>query len=438
MTPSTGSAPDTRTVRVDLGARSHDIVVGAGVLDRAAAALAGRARVAVVSQDAVAGRFAEPLLAALRTAGAVAEVFLMDDGEEAKTLATVESLCRRFAAWGLLRGDAVVALGGGVVGDTAGFTAAAYHRGVACLQVPTTLLAQVDAAIGGKTGVNLPEGKNLVGAFHQPVGVICDVDTLATLTERQYRAGLGEVAKYAFMGDADLGATLADETAAAALLARDRATLADVVARSAAIKAGVVSADEYERTGLRATLNYGHTLAHALETLGQYGLLHGEAVAVGLVFATELAAALERIPPDAPDATRAMLARFGLPTSAPDGLAAADLIALMRPRQEGGRRADLRSPGAGRPAGTGRRPTGRRRRPGPGQGRSGGLTGAASFTSWPSTLTRFSRCPGSRGWPSRRTDRASSRRWPPWRPMARSSSRPSGSSTRPVRHHPAA
>ncbi|HET9770808.1 MAG TPA: 3-dehydroquinate synthase family protein, partial [Acidimicrobiia bacterium] len=255
-----------RVIPVELGDRRYEIVVGDGVLGRAGTVLSGRSRVAVVSQPAIAERYAEPLVAALRQSGAATEVFLMGDGEEAKSLATVESLCRRFAAWGLLRGDAVVALGGGVVGDTAGFTAAAYHRGVACLQAPTTLLAQVDAAIGGKTGVNLPEGKNLVGAFHQPVAVLSDVATLATLPEREYRAGLGEVAKYAFMGDAELSATLGDETAAAALLARESAVLTDVVARSAAIKAAVVSADEHERTGLRATLNYGHTLAHALET----------------------------------------------------------------------------------------------------------------------------------------------------------------------------
>ncbi len=347
--PGDPAPPGSRSTRVELGPRSYDIVVGAGVLGRGAAVLDGRARVAVVSQAAVADRHAAPLLAALRQRGAVADVFLMDDGEEAKSLATVESLCRRFSAWGLLRGDAVVALGGGVVGDTAGFTAAAYHRGVACLQAPTTLLAQVDAAIGGKTGVNLPEGKNLVGAFHQPVGVLCDVDTLATLPEREYRAGLGEVAKYAFMGDAGLSATLADEGAAAALLARDPAVLTDVVARSAAIKAAVVSADEQERTGLRATLNYGHTLAHALETAGGYGLLHGEAVAVGLVFAAELAAALGRLPGDAPDSTRWMLARFGLPTTAPDGLAAADLVMLMRrdKKAAGGLTFVLPAPGGG-------------------------------------------------------------------------------------------
>ena len=307
-----------RMIPVELEDRGYDVVVGTGILSQAAALLAGRVRVAVVSQAVVAQAWAEPLVTSLEAGGAMIEVFLMEDGEEAKSLATVESLCRRLAAWGLLRGDAVVALGGGVVGDTAGFTAAAYHRGVACLQAPTTLLAQVDAAIGGKTGVNLPEGKNLVGAFHQPVGVLADVGTLATLPEREYRAGLGEVAKYALMGDPHLTATL------------EAPVLEDVVARCAAIKAEVVAADEHERTGLRATLNYGHTLAHALETAGGYGLLHGEAVAVGLVFAAELAAGLGRLAPADVERCRAMVAGLGLPTHAPPGLRGADLIALMR------------------------------------------------------------------------------------------------------------
>jgi 3-dehydroquinate synthase len=273
----------------------------------------------------------------------------MGDGEEAKSLATVEDLCRRFAAWGLLRGDAVVALGGGVVGDTAGFAAAAYHRGVACLQAPTTLLAQVDAAIGGKTGVNLPEGKNLVGAFHQPVGVVADVATLATLPEREYRAGLGEVAKYAFMGDAGLTARLTSPDGAAALLARDPVALVDVVAACAAIKGAVVAADEHERTGLRATLNYGHTLAHALETAGHYDLLHGEAVSVGLVFASELAGALGRLDEKDVTRTREMLAALGLPVTAPAGVAATELVTLMRrdKKAAGGLTFVLPAPGGG-------------------------------------------------------------------------------------------
>jgi 3-dehydroquinate synthase len=325
------------------------VVVGSDVLGEAAALLAGRRRVAVVTQAEVAGPWAAGITGPLAAAGAQVELFLMGDGEDAKSLATVEDLCRRFAAWGLLRGDAVVALGGGVVGDTAGFTAAAYHRGVDCVQVPTTLLAQVDAAIGGKTGVNLPEGKNLVGAFHQPVGVVADVATLATLPEREYRAGLGEVAKYAFMGDAGLTARLTSPEGAAALLARDPDTLVDVVAACAAIKGAVVAADEREQTGLRATLNYGHTLAHALETAGRYGLLHGEAVAVGLVFASELAGALGRLDEEAVARTRAMLVALGLPVTAPQGVSAPELLTLMRrdKKAAGGLTFVLPRPGGG-------------------------------------------------------------------------------------------
>ncbi|MGH9039479.1 MAG: 3-dehydroquinate synthase [Acidimicrobiia bacterium] len=339
----------TRRVAVELGPNRYEVVVGTGVLAEAAALLAARPRVAVVSQLDVAARWAGPLTGPLTGAGVTVELFLMGDGEEAKSLATVEDLCRRFAAWGLLRGDAVVALGGGVVGDTAGFAAAAYHRGVACLQAPTTLLAQVDAAIGGKTGVNLPEGKNLIGAFHQPVGVLADVATLTTLPEREYRSGLGEVAKYAFMGDAGLTARLTSPEGAAALAARDPDTLVEVVAASAAIKAGVVSADEHERTGLRATLNYGHTLAHALETAGHYDLLHGEAVSVGLVFATELAGALGRLDEKAVRGTREMLDALGLPVRAPEGSSAPELLALMRrdKKAAGGLTFVLPAPGGG-------------------------------------------------------------------------------------------
>ena len=192
--------------------------------------------------------------------GVATDLFLIGDGEDAKTLATVDDLCSRLAAWGLLRGDAVVALGGGVVGDTAGFAAAVYHRGVAVVQAPTTLLAQVDAAIGGKTAVNLPEGKNLVGAFHQPIGVLADIDTLATLPTREYRAGLGEVAKYALMpgGDARRRARRTSTPPRSSRAIVD--VLAELVAACAAMKAAVVAADPQERTGLRATLNLGHTL----------------------------------------------------------------------------------------------------------------------------------------------------------------------------------
>jgi len=315
-------------VAVDPG---YDVVVGDGTLADAWLELAPRRRVALVSQPAILELHGGPVIESLERAGVRVMTSTIGDGEDAKSLATVQQLCRTWAEGGLLRGDAVVALGGGVVGDTAGFAAAVYHRGVAVLQCPTTLLAQVDAAIGGKTAVNLPEGKNLVGAFHQPVAVLADVATLGTLPEREYRAGLGEVAKYALMRDP------ADVESISGLIrgweheieARDPGVLTELVTRCVAIKARVVSEDPQERTGLRATLNYGHTLAHALETVGAHDLHHGEAVAVGLVFAGALAAALERITPAEAERHVDLVAGLGLPTRAP-GLAAADLTTVMR------------------------------------------------------------------------------------------------------------
>ena len=285
-----------------------------------------------MSQATVADRYTDTVRAGL---DAEVEVFLMDDGEEAKTFAHGRGPLPSLAAWGLLRGDAVVALGGGVVGDTAGFAAATYHRGIAVLQVPTTLLAMVDAAIGGKTAVNLPEGKNLVGAFHQPVGVLADTDTLASLPDQEYRSGLGEVAKYALMGD-----VIADPSGLVELLRlhttevldRDPAVLGDLVTRCVQIKADVIAHDPEERTGVRATLNLGHTFAHTLETAGGYGLFHGEAVAIGLVFAGALAGGCERVGPDVVDRYQAVPTTLGLLTEVPGGdqLDAGELLALMR------------------------------------------------------------------------------------------------------------
>ena len=255
---------------------------------------------------------------------------LIDDGEQAKTLDTVQYLCRAFASGGLLRDDVVIALGGGVVGDVAGFAAAVYHRGVDVLQAPTTLLAQVDAAVGGKTAVNLPEGKNLVGAFHQPVAVVGDTATLTTLPERELRCGLGEVAKYALMpGGQEVAAII--ERDLAGVLGRDPEVLADLVAACVAIKADVVARDPEERTGLRATLNYGHTLAHALETGEAHSLAHGEAVAIGLVFAANLAHALERVGADVPARVTSLMQQLGLPVAVSGGaLSAEDALVLMR------------------------------------------------------------------------------------------------------------
>jgi len=239
-------------------------------------------------------------------------VFTMGDGEEAKCLETVEDLCRGFARWGLTRADVVVAVGGGLVTDTAGFAAASYHRGVPVVHVSTTLLGQVDAAIGGKTGVNLPEGKNLVGAFWQPAAVLCDTEVLETLPPREYRNGLGEMAKYRFLGAEDLLDL----------------SLEEKVAECVRIKADVVASDEREG-GRRAILNYGHTLGHALETAGGYDLRHGEAVAIGLIFAAELACRLGRIDRDRVAEHRATVAAYDLPMKLPPGTDADEIVTLF-------------------------------------------------------------------------------------------------------------
>ncbi len=317
-------------VRVELGDRSYDVVIENeyGALRDF---IRGRRRVAVVTQAAVDRHCGDLVRDALAGAGSEARFFEMGEGEDAKTLATIEGLSRELAGWGLLRGDLVLAVGGGVVGDTAGFAAAVYYRGVDVAQVPTTLLAMVDSAIGGKTGVNLPEGKNLIGAFHQPRAVFVNPGVLATLPDREYRCGLGEIAKYALMGD-DFASPRVD-----ALARRDPAVLAEVIARCVGIKARVVAADELERTGARAVLNYGHTLAHALETATGHVLMHGEAVAIGLVFAAQLGAVLERVSPEVAARTETLVQSLGLPTCAPPGLRADDLLALMqRDKKSGG------------------------------------------------------------------------------------------------------
>ena len=291
-------------VPVPLGERSYDVLVGAGARHRLLEVLpVGARRAAVVTQESV-GVAVDP--------GVESRVLCVDAGEEAKELATVEELCRGFARFGLTRTDVVVAVGGGVVTDVAGFAAAVYHRGVAVVHVPTTLLAQVDAAIGGKTGVNLPEGKNLVGAFWQPAAVLCDTEVLATLPPREYRSGLGEMAKYAFLGVERLADLPLDEAVAACVRA----------------KAEVVADDEREG-GRRALLNYGHTLAHALETAGGYDLRHGEAVAIGLVFAARLAERLGRIGPDRVADHVRLVAGYGLPTELPAGADPAALVRLV-------------------------------------------------------------------------------------------------------------
>lgn len=291
-------------LEVPLGDRSYPVLVGAGARHRLLEVLpVGVRRAAVVTQASI------PVTV---DPGVDHRVFTMPEGEHGKDLGTVEDLCRDWAQWGLTRADCVVAVGGGVVTDTAGFAAAVYHRGIPVVHVATTLLGQIDAAIGGKTGVNLPEGKNLVGSFWQPSAVLCDTEVLETLPPREYRNGLGEMAKYAFLGVPDLADLPLDEAVAACVRC----------------KADVVGSDERE-SGRRAILNYGHTLGHALETAGGYDLRHGEAVAIGLIYAAELARLLGRIDAARVAEHRRVVAGYDLPLTVPPGSDPEQLVDLF-------------------------------------------------------------------------------------------------------------
>jgi len=310
------------TVPVELGDRRYEVLIGDGARRELAAVVAERVpgtarRATVVTQSEIekAGwlRGLDP--------GVPFDVLLVPDGETAKSLATVERLCRGFARGGLARSDVVVAVGGGIVTDVAGFAAATYHRGTHYVSIATSLLAQVDAAVGGKTGVNLPEGKNLVGAFWQPSAVLCDTATLSTLPPREWACGRGEMAKYAFLSDGPPDASILD------------LPLAEQVARCVGVKAAVVAADEREGDR-RVILNYGHTLAHALEAAafdrGEGDVIrHGEAVAVGLLFAALLARRLGRIGDERVELHRRVIAGFDLSAGLPAGAQASELLRSM-------------------------------------------------------------------------------------------------------------
>lgn len=293
-------------VPVELGERSYQVTIGPGVRHRLAEVVAetGARKAAVISARP---RDWTP------DPGVPATYLEARDGEADKNLATVEALCRAFAGFGLTRLDVVVAVGGGTTTDTAGLAASLYHRGIAVIHLPTSLLAQVDASVGGKTAVNLPEGKNLVGAYWQPRAVLCDTDYLQTLDQREYRNGLGEIARCHFIGAPGLAGL----------------PVAEQIAGSVALKAAIVARDERD-DGPRHLLNYGHTLGHALELATGFDLKHGEAVAIGTVFAGRLAGRLGRIGPDRVEEHRAVVAGYGLPTDLPPGLDHARLVELMR------------------------------------------------------------------------------------------------------------
>jgi 3-dehydroquinate synthase len=321
---------NVREVPVRLGARSYTIAIGEGALDGLSQRL-GFARpgtqVAVVTSPTVAGLYGDTVVGSLVGGGFDAWVAEIPDGEQHKTLATTALLYDQFVERRMDRGSLVIALGGGVVGDVAGFAAATYMRGVGFVQLPTTLIAQVDSSVGGKVGVDHRRGKNLIGAFHQPRLVVADVETLRTLPERQFRAGIAEVVRYAVIASPSLFTTL--ETDMDVLLSRDGAFLTAVIAECCAIKARIVEEDETE-TGVRATLNYGHTFAHAIEAVTHYErLLHGEAVAIGMTCAAEMARAQGLVDRAFSERQRAILTSAGLPTSCPSDVDSADVVAAM-------------------------------------------------------------------------------------------------------------
>lgn len=317
-----------RTVEVALGTRSYPVTVAPGLLDDAASITTSvGGRHALIVTNSVVAPLALARIEKALAAKALSTVIL-PDGEVEKTLGNAERLFAALASLGASRDATVIALGGGVIGDLAGFASALWMRGVPFVQVPTTLLAMVDSSVGGKTAVNLQQGKNLVGAFHQPRAVLIDPNLLATLPKRELGAGFAEVVKYGAIGDHAFFAWLEHRAEALLLLRPDSTT--EAIERSVRHKAGVVARDERE-DGERALLNFGHTFGHAIETLGGYRLVnHGEAVAIGMVLAADLSARLGMAPMADRDRLNDLLVRLGLPTRIPSGMAAENLLDAMR------------------------------------------------------------------------------------------------------------
>lgn len=309
----------SQTVRVELAERSYDIEIGSGNLDRIGQLVTAGEEVShavVITDENVEKPHATAVGESLAGESVSVDLMVVEPGEPTKSIEAATELWNTLLELGADRATMIVAAGGGVVGDLAGFIAATYTRGVRFFQVPTSLLAQVDSSVGGKVGINLPGAKNMVGAFLQPAGVLIDTSTLDTLDRRQYLAGLGEVVKYGVILDASLFEFL--EANVEALLARDHDVLTQVIARCCQLKADIVQEDERETTGLRAVLNYGHTFGHALEALSGYGeLLHGEAVSIGMLCASRLAERLGRIDAKSTARQHALLSALELPTKLP-------------------------------------------------------------------------------------------------------------------------
>jgi 3-dehydroquinate synthase len=299
-------------IRIQAGERSYDVLVGPELLAQIGTIIAPRLKgpaCAVISDENVSELFADRVIRNLTEAGFRPSLIIVPVGEQSKTMERAEEISGRMIDAGLDRSSFVVALGGGMVGDLAGFVAAIYHRGIPCVQVPTTLLAQVDSSIGGKTAVNTTAGKNLIGAWHQPALVISDVDSLGTLPPREFRQGFAEIIKHAVIRDTEMFGMLQHF---------DRAELPALIRRNVAIKGAIVAADERETTGERALLNFGHTIGHAIERAGEYrDFLHGEAVSLGMVAACEISVRKAALPEEERERIVRTLDAFELPTRLP-------------------------------------------------------------------------------------------------------------------------
>jgi len=321
--------PRPTTVHVALSERSYDIHIGAGLLAEAGRAVGqwcDPTRVAIITDTNVEHPHAQTVAEQIAGEGVEVDILVVEAGETSKSVECAQQIWEELLRLGADRKTVITAVGGGVVGDLGGFIAATYGRGVPFLQVPTTLLSQVDSSVGGKVGINLPGAKNIVGAFWQPAGVLIDPHVLTTLPDREYRSGLAEVVKYGVILDADFFTYLEEHVAE--LARRDADVLRQTIARCCQLKADVVVADERETTGLRAVLNYGHTFCHAIEAVTEYGrFLHGEAVAIGMTCAARLAISLSRVDEAFLDRQSALLAALDLPLNVPEDL---DRDALMQ------------------------------------------------------------------------------------------------------------
>ena len=312
------------TIPVPLQDSPYEILIGSGILSRAgelASKVVNPCRCVVISDEVVAALHVSEVLESLRSSGFEPHLLTVPTGEASKSMAFAADLCDRMIHLGLDRKSAVFALGGGVVGDLAGFVASIHYRGVPVIQLPTTVVAQVDSSIGGKTGVNSPLGKNLIGTFHQPRLVLTDTAALSTLPERIFREGLAEVIKHA---------VIADEEMLRLLPPASTSNLSPLIARNAAIKARIVGEDEFETKGTRALLNFGHTIGHAIEAVAGYGKLsHGECVAIGMIAALDLSVRLAGLPSDQADRVKDVIITCGLPTTIPSDLPTDSILAAL-------------------------------------------------------------------------------------------------------------